>query len=121
MLLALHLRRPGSRRRVGVRWPESVPNRIDRRRQGLHRETCPIVNIFAARCRFRPWPFDLLMEVSKMRYMLMIYDEEKNFAKMSEAEMGKLMGEYKQFSQEVQQSGHFKAGGQLQPTATATS
>ena len=56
-----------------------------------------------------------------MRYMLMIYDEEKNFTKMSEAEMGKLMGEYRQFSQEIQTSGHFKAGSQLQPTATATS
>ncbi|MCU1338068.1 MAG: hypothetical protein JWO19_3649 [Bryobacterales bacterium] len=55
-----------------------------------------------------------------MKYMLLIYDDEKSFGKMSEAELGRLMGEYMQFSKEIQASGHYQTGAQLQPTATAT-
>jgi hypothetical protein len=55
-----------------------------------------------------------------MKYMLLIYDEEQNFGKMSKAELGQMMGEYGQFTQSIQASGNFQAGGQLQPTATAT-
>jgi hypothetical protein len=55
-----------------------------------------------------------------MKYLLLIYDEEKNFGKMSEAEMGKLMGEYRQFTEGIQASGHFIGGHQLQPTTSAT-
>ena len=56
-----------------------------------------------------------------MKYMLLIYDEEKKFETMSEAEGRQLMGDYGQFTQEIQASGHFKTAARLQPTAAATS
>ena len=55
-----------------------------------------------------------------MKYMLLIYDEEQSFGKMSQAEIGKIMAEYRQFSQAIQASGQYQTGAQLQPTATAT-
>lgn len=56
-----------------------------------------------------------------MRYMLLIHDEEKNFATMTEAALGTLMAEYRDFSKAIVDSGHFIAGEQLAPTTTATS
>ena len=56
-----------------------------------------------------------------MKYLLLIYDEEKSFEKMTEAQMRQLVGEYGQFTQEIQASGHLKASARLQPTAAATS
>jgi hypothetical protein len=55
-----------------------------------------------------------------MKYLLLIYDEEQNFAKMSQAELGQMIGEYRQFSESIQKSGNYQAGAQLQPTSTAT-
>ncbi len=55
-----------------------------------------------------------------MQYMLLIYDEERIFANMSEAALGKLMQDYREFTQSIVKSGQFRAGGQLQPTSTAT-
>ena len=40
-----------------------------------------------------------------MKYLLLIYDEEKNFEKMTEAEMGKMVSDYGQFTQGIQASG----------------
>jgi hypothetical protein len=56
-----------------------------------------------------------------MKYLLLIYDDEKVFGKMSEGELGKFMGEYRQFSEQVRASGQYLAGSQLQPVSTATS
>jgi len=56
-----------------------------------------------------------------MKYLLLIYDEEKNFETMTEAETRQLVGEYAQFTQEIQASGHLKASARLQPTPAATS
>ena len=56
-----------------------------------------------------------------MKYMLLIYDDEKIWATMPEAERQKMFGEYMQFSKDVQESGHYKAGAPLQPTSKATS
>jgi len=56
-----------------------------------------------------------------MKYLLLIYDEEKNFEKMTEAEIGKMVSDYGQFTQGIQASGHFQAAARLQPTAAATS
>jgi hypothetical protein len=53
--------------------------------------------------------------------MLLIYDDEKLWAEMSEAERQKIFGEYMQFGGQIRQSGHYKAGAPLQPTSTATS
>jgi hypothetical protein len=56
-----------------------------------------------------------------MKYLLLIYDEEKSFEKMTEAEGRQLMGGYGQFTQEIQASGHYKTAARLQPTTAATS
>ena len=56
-----------------------------------------------------------------MQYMLLIYDNEKIWTDMPEAERKQLFGEYMKFTQEIKASGHFKAGDALQPIHTATS
>jgi hypothetical protein len=56
-----------------------------------------------------------------MKYMLLIHDDEKAWAKLSEAERGKIYAEYGQFGQSVKASGNYLAGAQLQPTTMATS
>ena len=55
-----------------------------------------------------------------MKYMMLIYDEEKALATLSETEVKKVMDEYMQFSRDIQASGHHRASSQLQPVATAT-
>jgi hypothetical protein len=56
-----------------------------------------------------------------MQYLLLIYNDEQTWGKMTEPEHNKLMGEFMQFTQAIGASGHFKAGSQLQPTAKAKS
>jgi hypothetical protein len=55
-----------------------------------------------------------------MKYLLLIYENEGAFAGLSEAEQGKVFGEYRQYTQDITKSGHRLAGEALQPTATAT-
>jgi hypothetical protein len=56
----------------------------------------------------------------EMQYLLLIYRNEAEQAKM-DAAAGKKMGEeYGAFTQSIIQSGNFKAGDGLQPTSTAT-
>jgi hypothetical protein len=55
-----------------------------------------------------------------MQYMLLIYDDEKKWADMPEAESGALYGEYLAFTDSIKASGHFRAGEALQPVSTAT-
>jgi hypothetical protein len=55
-----------------------------------------------------------------MQYLLLIYDDEKKWASMSEAESGKFFAEYTEFTANVKQSGKYVAGDALQPTSTAT-
>ena len=56
-----------------------------------------------------------------MKYMLLIHDDEKAWAKMTDAERQSIYGEYGQFGQQIKDTGHYLAGAQLQPTTTATS
>jgi len=56
-----------------------------------------------------------------MKYMLLICDDEKAWAKLSEAERQKIYGEYGQFSEQIKASGQYVAGSQLHPTSAATS
>lgn len=56
-----------------------------------------------------------------MKYMLLIYDDPKIWAGLSQEEQSGLMGEYFQFTGEIKASGHYIAGDPLQPTSTATS
>lgn len=55
-----------------------------------------------------------------MQYLLLIYDNEKQWADMPQADQEKLFGEYMEFSQSIAKSGHLRAGDALQPTSTAT-
>jgi hypothetical protein len=56
-----------------------------------------------------------------MKYMLLIYSDEKTWAAMSDAERQAMMGEYLKFSADIKASGHWQAGAPLQPVSTATS
>jgi hypothetical protein len=55
-----------------------------------------------------------------MRYLLLIYDNEAAWARLSDAERGQIMGEYHAFTEGIAKSGNYKAGEALQPTSTAT-
>lgn len=56
-----------------------------------------------------------------MQYLLLIYEDEKKSATMSEAEMAQLFVDYKNFTQNIKKSGQHLAGEALKPTTTATS
>lgn len=53
-----------------------------------------------------------------MQYLLLIYEDEKRWATMSEAAGGAEVGEYRAFGKEHGE--RIKGGNALQPTATAT-
>ncbi|MDA9497186.1 YciI family protein [Bradyrhizobium sp. CCBAU 11357] len=55
-----------------------------------------------------------------MQYLLMIYQNEVEYAKNDAATSQKMLAEYQTFTQSIIQSGNFKAGDRLQPTTTAT-
>jgi hypothetical protein len=55
-----------------------------------------------------------------MRYLLLIYENEANWGKMSEEEKGKIFQEYMTFSKDIRAKGNYVAGEALQPVATAT-
>jgi hypothetical protein len=55
-----------------------------------------------------------------MEYLLLIYDNEADFAKMSKTDMDAMYAAYGAFTQSIQQSGNHRAGQQLQPVSTAT-
>jgi hypothetical protein len=55
-----------------------------------------------------------------MRYLCLIYDEEKKLAAMAKSESDAFMGEYFAFTEAIKQSGHHLGGEALQPVATAT-
>ncbi len=56
-----------------------------------------------------------------MQYLLMIYENESNQAARTPQDQGQIMQAYMGFTQSIIQSGNFKAGDALHPTATATS
>jgi hypothetical protein len=58
--------------------------------------------------------------VTNMQYLLMIYRNEAELAKMDAGGLQKVSAEYGAFTQSIIQSGQFKAGDGLQPTTTAT-
>jgi hypothetical protein len=72
-------------------------------------------------------PFDRMSAIqpmttrsATMQYLLMIYQNEAEYAKNDAATSQKMLGEYQTFTQSIIQSGNFKAGDRLQPTTTAT-
>jgi len=56
-----------------------------------------------------------------MQYLLLIYDDETKWGTLSEAEQRRVMKEFRDFTESIVRSGHYRAGDQLQPAATATS
>lgn len=55
-----------------------------------------------------------------MKYVCLIYDEEKKLDAMSPSESETFMGEYFAFTDRIRQSGHYVGGEALQPVKTAT-
>jgi len=55
-----------------------------------------------------------------MQYLLLIYDQESQFNKLSESEQNAIMQDYQEFSKSINQSGHYRAGSQLHPVSKAT-
>jgi len=55
-----------------------------------------------------------------MQYLCLIYDAEKAWTDMTEAEKVKMFAEYGVFTKDLKSSGSFIAGEALQPTTTAT-
>lgn len=56
-----------------------------------------------------------------MKYLCLIYDDEKKIASMSKTEIDQFMGEYMAFSESLRASGHYLGGNALQPVSAATS
>jgi len=55
-----------------------------------------------------------------MKYLLLIYDDPKVWETFPEAEVNKVMAEYRDFSKQIAESGHMIGGSQLQPASSAT-
>jgi hypothetical protein len=55
-----------------------------------------------------------------MKYLCLIYDEEKKLAGMPKEESDAFMGEYFAFTDDIRKSGHYVAGEALHPVETAT-
>ena len=55
-----------------------------------------------------------------MKYLCLIYEDEKNWARYTDAERQKLFGEYGQFTEDIKKSGNYLGGNPLKPTQTAT-
>lgn len=55
-----------------------------------------------------------------MRYMLLVYEREGDWAAMSEADQKKAFDEYMTLSADMKTNGQYISGAPLQPIATAT-
>ena len=55
-----------------------------------------------------------------MQYMILIYDNEQQFAKMADGDAQKMYAEYMQYSKDMGEAGVMRAGAQLKPSTTAT-
>ncbi|NPV20844.1 YciI family protein [Bradyrhizobium aeschynomenes] len=55
-----------------------------------------------------------------MQYLLMIYLNEVEYAKIEKEAEGKMLAEYQAFTQSIISTGNYKGGDRLQPTSTST-
>ena len=55
-----------------------------------------------------------------MKYLCLIYEEERKLDAMAPSEFDALMGEFFAFTREIRKSGHFLGGEALEPVQTAT-
>jgi hypothetical protein len=78
-------------------------------------------NHFRPPCRNPGEPFVYPQKgEDNMQYMLMCYFDEKRWNALPDAQRDSIMRKYAEFTQGVIDSGHFRAAGKLQPTATTT-
>jgi len=56
-----------------------------------------------------------------MKYILLIYLEEKGWAALSEQQRQDIYSEYRTFTEEIIASGNYISGSELHPVSTATS
>ena len=56
-----------------------------------------------------------------MKYMLLIYHDDTDWANTSEPERQQIYGEYRQLIEDLRSRGKYLAGDELQPAATASS
>src|SRR5262245_28194138 len=77
-------------------------------------------------CRFPPSPSDYFPTTffntleAIMRYLCLIYSEEKTWSGMAKDQLDSMMGEYFAFTDGIKKSGHYVGGDALQPTTAAT-
>jgi hypothetical protein len=55
-----------------------------------------------------------------MKYLCLIYNDEREMGTMPRPDGEKMMTEYSEFTESIKKSGHYKGGDALQPTTTAT-
>ena len=55
-----------------------------------------------------------------MRYLCLIYDDEKKWGAIPQSEQEAILGEYFAFGDSIKKSGHYLGGEALQPVQTAT-
>ena len=55
-----------------------------------------------------------------MKYLCLIYENEKNWETMPQSDAEAIMNEYFAFTEDIRKSGKYVAGEALQPTPTAT-
>ncbi len=55
-----------------------------------------------------------------MKYMLLIYNNEQEWDRLTEQQRQAIYGEFRQFGDQIKQSGHYVSGSQLQPVSSAT-
>jgi len=55
-----------------------------------------------------------------MKYLCLIYENERSWESFSKEQADAIMGEYFQFTDDIRKSGHYVGGEALQPTQTAT-
>jgi len=55
-----------------------------------------------------------------MKYLLLIYENEGDFAKVTEEEGNKIFAEYMDYTKGIRKAGNYIGGEALQPIATAT-
>jgi hypothetical protein len=53
-------------------------------------------------------------------YLLLLYENEKNYEGKTEAQMAAMMGDYGVFTESIKKSGNYLGGEALQPVTTAT-
>jgi hypothetical protein len=55
-----------------------------------------------------------------MNYLLLIYNNEAEIDGMAEAALNKMMGDFRDFTKSIVQTGNFKAGDRLKPVSSAS-